>query len=145
MEITAPPPWVIQIAGLAQVVLAVGSLSIPVVLRWKEQTAPLRPLIREVFWTYAAYICVSNLSFGLLSAFLPESLLDGTPLAAAVTGFLTCWWGGRLIIQFAFFDRSDAPSGPLFTLAEVGLVLLFISLTLIYAAAMLTNLGIYPQ
>ncbi len=140
-----PPEWMITAAGVAQVLLAIGSLAIPRVLRWSEQTAPLRPLIRQVFWTYAAYIWASNLSFGLISACLPQSLRDGTPLAAAVTGLITAWWAARIIIQFVYFERSDAPSGPMFTLGEITLVLLFFLLTLIYGAAMLANLGILPQ
>jgi hypothetical protein len=127
-------------AGFAQIVLAIASLAIPKVLRWSEQTAPLRPLIRQVFWTYAGYIWFSNLSFGLVSAFLPESLIAGTPLAAAVTGFVALWWAARLVIQFTYFDRTDAPTGLQFLAGEAALIGLFVSLTLIYGAAAIANL-----
>src|SRR5438552_3933801 len=55
------------LAGLAQVLVASTSLAIPTVLRWREDTAKLRPLTRPVFWTYAGYIWATNLSFGLQS------------------------------------------------------------------------------
>jgi len=44
------------VAGVGQLALIVASLAIPRVLRWREETAKLRPLTRQVFWTYAIYI-----------------------------------------------------------------------------------------
>ncbi|MCA9070175.1 MAG: hypothetical protein KDA84_14680, partial [Planctomycetaceae bacterium] len=112
------------------------------VLRWGEETQKLNPLTRQVFWTYAGYICVSNLCFGLLTALLPESLVNKTPLAAAVTGFIAVWWLARVVIQFTYFDRSQAPSGLFFVLAEIALVVLFVALMLTYGAALMVNLGV---
>lgn len=48
---------------------------------------PLRPLVRQLFWTYAAYVWLTNLSFGLLSALAPAWLLAGPGLRAAVAAF----------------------------------------------------------
>lgn len=140
MSMIPPPVSLLCAAGVAQIVLAFASLVIPRVLRWSEQTAVLRPLTRQVFWTYAGYIWFSNLSFGLVSAFLPASLIAGTPLAAAVAGFIALWWAARLVIQFTYFDRTDAPGGMQYRVAEAALILLFIALTLIYGAAFLANL-----
>ena len=70
----------------------------------------------------------------------PDWLLDRSPLASCVTGFITAYWVGRVLIQFFYFDRSDAPPGRLVHLAEVALIGLFIYLSLIYAAAFLLNL-----
>src|SRR5262245_13280683 len=108
----------VVLAGLGQLALAAASLAIPRVLGWREETAQLRPLTRQVFWTYAAYIWVTNLSFGLLSALAPVWLLDGSPLAGAVAGFIALYWGARAVIQFAYFDRGGLPGGPAFRLAE---------------------------
>lgn len=137
-----PPVWLFESLGLAQIVLALVSLAIPRVLRWQEETQKLNPLTRQVFWTYAGYICISNLCFGLLTTSLPESLIDGTPLAAAVTGFIALWWSARIVIQFAYFERSQAPKGLFYVAAEIALVLLFFVLTLTYGAAALANLGV---
>lgn len=122
------------LAGVGQLILAAASLAIPRVLRWREEIAKLRPLTGQIFWTYAAYIWAANVSFGLLSALAPGWLLDGAPLARAVAGYIALYWGARLAIQFAWFDRSDAPRGPLFAVAEVGLVALFAYLALVYGA-----------
>jgi hypothetical protein len=126
-------PLALRLVGVGQLALAAGSLLIPRVLRWREDVAKLRPLTRQVFWTYAAYIWSFNVAFGLLSAFAPQWLLDGSPLGRAVAGFIAAYWGARLVVQFAYFDRGDAPAGWPFRLAEAGLVGLFVALTLTYA------------
>lgn len=127
-------------AGIGQLLLVIGSLAIPRVLGWREETAKLRPLTRQVFWTYAAYICTTNLAFGLLSVFAPGSLLEKSTLTAAVTGFIAVYWGSRLAIQFLVFDRSDAPNGAGVRIAEGALIVLFVALTAVYAAATAWNL-----
>ena len=128
------------LAGVGQIVLSLASLAIPRVLRFREETAKLRPLLREMFWTYAGYILCTNLSFGLLSALAPEWLIDGSPLAAAVTGYITVYWGARLVIQLVYFDRSDAPPGAHVRMAETGLVALFVYLAAVYGLALAANL-----
>jgi len=124
----------VLLAGIFQIVVAVGSLTLPRLLGWREETARLRPLTRQVFWTYAGYIWATNVSFGLLSLGGTAWLLDGSPLARAVAGYIALYWGARLVIQFAYFDRSSAPPGAFFKLAEVGLVGLFIFFTATYGA-----------
>ena len=123
---------IVVLAGIGQLALALGSLAVPRVLRWSEDTARLRPLTRQVFWTYASYIWVTNVVFGLLSTWAPSLLLDRSPLARLVAGYITAYWGARLLVQFFYFDRSDAPSGAFFKAAEVLLVTLFALLTAVY-------------
>jgi hypothetical protein len=132
----------VLLAGLGQIALASASLAIPRVLDFGAETAKLRPLLRQMFWTYAGYILCTNLSFGLLSAFAPGWLLDGSPLAAAVTGFIAVYWGARLVLQFVWFDRSDAPPLAHVRLAETGLVALFVYLVVVYGLAFAANLRV---
>jgi hypothetical protein len=120
------------LAGVGQLGLALGSLAVPRILRWSEDTAKLRPLTRQVFWTYAAYIWTTNVAFGLLSTFAPALLLDRSPLARVVCAYITAYWAARLVVQFFYFDRSQAPTGALFTVAEALLVALFAVLTAVY-------------
>ncbi len=121
------------LAGVGQLGLSVGSLAIPRIFNWADDTANLRPLTRQVFWTYAVYIWATNVGFGLVSTFSPDWLLDHTPLARAVGAYITAYWGGRLIVQFFYFDRSQVPTGAIYKVAEVTLVSLFIFLTAVYA------------
>ncbi len=123
------------VAGAGQIALAFVSPLIPRALGWREQLTRVRPLTRQVFWTYALYILLANLSFGLLSCFGATLLLDGSPLARIVCGFIAAWWIGRVLIQFLYFDRSDAPKGLVYLLAEVALVGLFAFLAVVYTLA----------
>lgn len=119
-------------AGTAELTLAAGSTAIPFVLDWPGQTARWRPLIRQVFWTYAAYILTAHFCFGTLSVAAPHLLTDGTPLARLVCGFIAAWWAARLPIQFFWFDRHDAPAGWVTFLGEIVLVALFVGLAGVY-------------
>lgn len=130
----------IVIAGVGQLLLVVCSLAIPRVLNWSEETAKLRPLTRQVFWTYAGYIWSTNLCFGIISIASPKSLFDGSFLATAVTIYITLYWAARIVIQFTYFDRSDAPAGLQFLVAEILLVGLFVFLTFLYGYAVFLNL-----
>jgi hypothetical protein len=136
-------PWraLLTAAGVGQLILITASLAIPRVLRWPEDVAKLRPLTRQVFWTYACYIWVTNLAFGFVSTFAPDWLLDGTPLAGVVCGYIATYWGARVAIQFVYFDRGDAPKGLRFTVGEALLVGLFVYLTLVYGGLAVRAFG----
>ena len=123
---------VLVLAGLGQIGLAAVSPLIPRLLHWREEVAKLRPLTRQVFTVYAFYILGTNLAFGLLSALRPEWLLEGSGLARAVASFMAVYWGARVVIQFTYYDRRDAPPGIAFRLGEGLLVTLFLFLTLVY-------------
>ena len=78
----------LHLAGLAQICLVIGSLAIPKVLKWTVALAGVEVLIRQMFWTYAGYILVINLCFGLLSLFGSGMLTDDSKLAFWVTSFI---------------------------------------------------------
>src|SRR5215218_6931726 len=131
-------PWrvLLMAAGVGQLILISASLAIPRILRWPEDVAKLRPLTRQVFWTYAGYIWTANVCFGLLSLLAPAALVAGGTLPAAVCGFIMLYWLARIVIQFTYFDRSAAPPGFIFKLAEAALVGLFVALTAVYGWAL---------
>jgi len=120
-------------AGVGQVGVALGSLALPRILRWRADTSKLRPLTRQVFWTYAAYIWVTNLCFGVVSIVAPAHLLDGSSLARIVTGYIALYWGARVLVQFFWFDRTAAPTGRFYQVAELALVASFVFFTAVYA------------
>jgi hypothetical protein len=132
-------------AGIAQLGIVVASTAIPRILRWPEDLAKLRPLTRQVFWVYAGYIWCTNLAFGVLSVASPLWLSDPTPLAGAVTAYISAYWGARLLIQYAFFDRSEMPRGAIFRIGEVVLVGLFLLLALVYGTLALRAGGMIAR
>lgn len=129
----------IYFAGFAQIVLVVGSLAIPRILNWKMELEKVQPLIKQMFWTYAAYILFINLSFGLLSVFAYKDLTNGSLLASAISAFIAIYWISRIVIQFFYFDRRSFPTGLANRLAEVILVALFLFLSIVYGIAFYYN------
>ncbi|KOY85255.1 hypothetical protein AD998_02975 [bacterium 336/3] len=131
--------FLIYWSGIGHIVLSLASLAIPKFLKWKEELAPLQKLLRQMFWTYAGYILVINFCFGLVSVFGAVELLNTSFLAKCVTFFIAIYWLARVLIQFLYFDKTNAPKGWFFTLGEIGLVGLFVIFTVVYALAFLYN------
>lgn len=129
----------IILAGIGHIVLCVGSLLIPKMLQWKQHLGTLQPLLRQMFWTYAAYILVINFCFGVVSLAGTDELLSGSFLAKSLTLFISAYWLTRIAIQFFYFDRTHAPKGAIYTFGEIALILLFIFFTIVYLVAFLYN------
>lgn len=127
--------------GIGHIALGIGSLYIPKALNWETHLAVLPPLLKQMFWTYAGYILVINLCFGVISVFGSHELLNQSFLAKAITLFIGIYWLTRVAIQFFYFDRTQAPKGLIFSLAELALVGLFTVFTFAYLAAFLINIA----
>ncbi len=123
------------LGGLGNLVIALSSLALPKLLGWREELAPLRPLTRNLFWTYAGYTFGIHIWFATLSIAAAKPLAEGSLLARYVTGFIARSWAVRLIGQFAWYDRTVREERLLFRVGEGAYVALFAALTLIYGAA----------
>ncbi|MFK7741762.1 MAG: hypothetical protein AB8H80_15695 [Planctomycetota bacterium] len=126
-------------AGVLQLLIVLSSLALPRILGWREQTARLDELTRHIFWTYAAYICCTNLFFAGISMLNPQMLTDGTVLARTVAGFITAYWGARVLIQLFAYSGAK-PQGWFFRAADVGFLFAFMFLTGVYGVATLRGL-----
>jgi|SRR4030095_563277 len=131
----------IFLSGIGHFILCIGSLYIPKALQWQKHLKNLRPLLRQMFWTYSAYILVINFSFGIVSVFGSYELLNHSFLAKSISLFIGVYWLTRIGIQFFYFDKSEAPKGFLFTLGEIALIGLFIFFTITYLIAFFFNKG----
>lgn len=129
------------LCGIGHIGLSAASILIPRLLNWKKELAPLQPLMRQMFWTYAGYILVINFCFGVVSIWGADELLDHSFLARCLTLFISLYWLARVLIQFFYFDTSQAPKGWFYTAGEVGLVVLFVAFTLVYLAAFSHNMS----
>lgn len=127
--------------GIGHFGLCIASSAIPKVLRWKHDLAKLKPLLRQMFWTYAVYIFIINFCFGIFSVFGSAELLNGSFLASSLSLFICIYWLGRIIVQFFYFDRSEAPKGVIYAVAEVALISLFALFTVSYGAAFFLNIS----
>jgi len=129
------------ICGILHIALSIGSSVIPKLLHWNQELKNVQPLIKQMFWTYAAYILAINICFGLVSIWGTKELTDHSFLAACITLFISIYWLTRIGIQFLYFDTSQAPKGLIFTLGEIALVGLFILFTAVYFLAFLYNIS----
>lgn len=127
------------ICGLGHIVLSVASVLIPKALKWNQNLKSLQPLLRQMFWTYAAYILVINFSFGIVTLIATDELLSGSMLAKSITFFISIYWFARIGIQFFYFDKSEAPKGFIYTIGEISLIVLFGLFTVVYFMAFLYN------
>ena len=134
--------WALLGAGSAQLVLCAASPFIPVVLKWPEQLESLPKLLRQVFWTYAAYILGSHLVFALVSLMAADWLLDRSGMAIVMASFIAVWWSARLVIHLVGFDTAEVPNEGWHLVAKRMLGLLFVALTGVYVLVVLYNLGV---
>ncbi len=130
----------ILISGIGHILLAASSIIIPKLLNWKKELNALQPLLRQMFWTYAAYILLINFCFGIVSVFGAVELLDKSFLAKSITLFIGIYWLARIFIQFFYFDKSQAPKGIFFTIGEWALVASFVFFVAVYLAAFFYNI-----
>jgi len=124
----------IRTAGFLQWSVLIASALVPIRLNWKQDLGVLPRLHRQLFWTYGGYTVLSIVSLGLLCVTLAESLADGTTLARALCGFIAVFWGIRLGLQFVLDARPYLTAWWL-VVGEVLLTILFLGLTLLFAAA----------
>ncbi|HEX8024040.1 hypothetical protein [Mucilaginibacter sp.] len=129
----------LRLAGLAQIALVIGSFAIPRILNWRGELEKVQTLIKQMFWTYAAYILVINLCFGLVSVFCYRELSNSSRLATLLTAFIAVYWISRVLIQFFYFDRATFSKGLWHKLGEVVLVTLFVFLSIVYSWAAYIN------
>ncbi|MBC7487056.1 MAG: hypothetical protein H7282_09935 [Cytophagaceae bacterium] len=127
------------LCGIGHIVLSIASMIIPKALQWKKELNKLPVLLKQLFWTYAAYILVINFSFGIISIYGTEELMNHSFLAKSITLFISIYWAARVLIQFFYFDTTNAPKGFLYKAGEVMLILLFVLFTAVYFVTFLYN------
>ena len=133
-------PQLVLWAGIAQLLLALGSIAIPFVLNWKQEMRKVNALTRNIFYTYSVYIFGTNVWLGISSIVLSRELCNRSGLAIALTLFTALYWWGRVAIQFSFGKAEGRPKGAIFLVAEIALWLLFLCLSLVYSFAAVHNL-----
>jgi hypothetical protein len=95
------------LTGMGHIAVAVGSLAVPTLLGWKKHLDIAPPLLRQVFWTYSAYIKLVTIAFGVVSIFGARELIGASFLAKSVNLFVIIYWVGRLGVEFIYYDRSE--------------------------------------
>ena len=139
MQLIGDPALVtlLQVSGVVQLGVVIVSLGVPHVLKWKEESRRMSPLNHHIFWTYAAYICGTNLALAGVSLFGADWLIQKTPLAFYVSTYIALYWGARFFIQLFSYRFAEIPKGIQYQVADWTFRVLFLFLTLVFATAML--------
>jgi hypothetical protein len=96
----------LRIVGLMFAVLAVMNLFIPRRFHWREETARLSLLNRQIFFAHSAFIILTLVLFSALLLAFGDLLLDGTRLSRAVLAGLTIFWGMRMLAQWFYYSPA---------------------------------------
>jgi len=93
-----------QMVGALQIALALAHTAFGRRFNWKEETARLSLLNRQIFYVHTVFICVVLIFFGLVSLFCANELLAPSRLATFVLAGMTFFWTLRLLFQFFVYD-----------------------------------------
>lgn len=89
----------IETSGALLIALALMHAAFPRRFRWREETASLGLLTRQILYVHTFFIALTVLLIGLLCLTSADGLL-GTVLGHRVCAGLAAFWGIRLVIQF---------------------------------------------
>jgi hypothetical protein len=94
----------LEIIGILQILLALTHIGFSRRFGWREETARLSLLNRQIFYVHTFFICVVLGLFGLLNLAYAEELLKPGALAKAVLLGITLFWTARWFVQFFVYD-----------------------------------------
>lgn len=110
-----------------------ASFQVPDELEWREDLKTLKPLNRKLMWTYGAFIVLTIVSFGALTAVFHGEFVAGNPVALGVSAVIAVFWTARVLVDFFYFSHKDWPSGTKYVVGHAMLTSLFLLLVTIYA------------
>jgi hypothetical protein len=102
----SPPLLCIQVAGALQLLIASVNFFAPRKFDYAGNLRKVSPIVREVFIVQNVYIVLFLSFFAVLCFLFAADLAGGSALGRALSGFFCLFWGLRLVLQFAFYDRE---------------------------------------
>jgi len=129
-------PHLIFAAGIGQLGVLIASALVPIRLNWREELGCLKPLHRQMYWTYGGYVVLSIVAFGLISLTNAHELASGSRLARAFCLYVAVFWGIRLALQ-AVFDVKEHLTAWWLRAGYYTLSVLFAAFAVIYGWAAL--------
>ncbi len=137
-------PFFLRVAGLAHLGLIAAGLAMPRVVGLRGHLTTLPPFVRQLFWTYYAFIGLCLVGSGAASFFLAGELASGSVLARSVCGFLCAFWTLRLAAAHFVLDvRPYLTSRPR-RLGYLATSVTFAALPVVYGCAAVLSLGGSP-
>lgn len=125
----------IFVAGFIQLSVLVASALVPLRLDWRGTLAPLPRLLRQLFWTYGAYVVMGIVFNGLVCILASEELAT-TRLGRIVCVYILVFWGARLPLQWVF-DAKPFLTHWVLRVGDSVLTIIFATLVVIFTIATL--------
>ena len=125
----------ILISGVLQLGTLLASAQVPKELKFREELPKVNPLLRHWILTAGGYIVLNLIAFGILSLLFAKELASGQSLARGVCGFISVFWGIRLIIQLFVFDAKPYLRNWFLTIGYHALTIVFAWHTVVYGYA----------
>lgn len=127
-------PLLIRVGGFLQLSVLIASALVPLALDWRATLAPLPRLLRQLFWTYGAYVVMAIVFNGLVCVLAPHELAT-TFLGRLVCGYIAVFWTVRLALQ-AWFDARPFLTNPILRFGDQFVLTgLFLALSAIFIVA----------
>ena len=120
------------IAGIGHFCVLIASFQVPSRLGWKEDLAKLTPFNRKLMWVHGGFAVLTIIAFGVLTLTLHGEMLRGDRAAIALAAFIGIYWTTRLVVDFAYYEHKDWPTGRAFVTGHAMLTLLFVCLAATY-------------
>jgi hypothetical protein len=123
----------IEAAGFLLMGLGLLHAVFPRYFRWREETASLTLLTRQILYIHTFFIGLTVFLMGLLCATSAPDLIH-SPLGRRICAGLGLFWGVRLILQFFGYSSDLWRGKPFETAMHVLFSLLWAFLTTLFSA-----------
>jgi len=95
----------LRAVGVVMAALVAVNLVVPIRYRWREETARLSLLNRQIFQAHAMFLVLTLALFSALLVGYADALVEPTRLSRAVLAGLTMFWGLRMLMQWFFYSH----------------------------------------
>ncbi len=123
----------LSIAGALHLLVAAANLPLARILRLREERARLSPLVRQIHEVHHVYLVGILVLFAAVSLAFPRELAT-SGLGRFLAGSIGLFWGARVVVQRALYDREALRRH---RLADLFFTLVFSFLAAVYGTAAL--------
>ena len=130
----------LRAVGVVMALLVAVNLVVPVRYRWRDETARLSLLNRQIFQAHAVFLILTLALLSVLLLNYADVLVESTPLSRAVLAGLTIFWGLRMLMQWCFYSPAIWRGDRLHTAMHWLFSATWVYVTGVFATAWLTLL-----
>lgn len=96
----------LKLTGATLIFLGVSHAFFDKRFGWREETARLSLLNRQIFYVHNFFIALTCVLMGAISLFGTRALLEPTLAGSWICGGFAIFWACRLVCQFFVYDAS---------------------------------------